>query len=45
MMERRLERKRGIITFLLHVINKYYIQLEIFWSPTYPIIALVNTNM
>jgi len=45
MMGRRLERRMGIVTFLLHVINKYYIQLEIFWSPTYPIMVLVNTNI
>ena len=44
MMGRRLERKMGIVTFLLHVINKY-IQSEIFWSPTYPIMVLVNTNI
>lgn len=45
MMGRRLERKMGIITLLLHVINTYYIQLENFWSPNYPIIVLVNTNI
>ena len=41
---KKIGEENGYRNIFMHVI-KYYIQLENFWSPTYPIIVSVNTNI